>query len=111
MKIIEFYKKGAQVVVESAGTDMSSTFTTGAAEDQQIGYVPSASTKPVEGAAHDTIKHGGKSYLLLRGGYVYDVRLRIGDVVKEDVVSAEHGHLALPLPAGATVESATESGE
>jgi hypothetical protein len=111
MKIIEFYNKGAQVVVESAGTDMSHSFTAGIAEEQQIGYVPAGKAKPVDGAAHDTIEHDGKSYLLLRGGYVYDVKLRIGDVVKEDVVSAEHGHLALPLPAGATVDSATESGE
>lgn len=107
MKIIEFYSKGAQVVVESAGVDMASTFTSGPAEDQQIGYVPTSKAKPVDGAAHDTINHGGSEHLLLRGGYIYEVELRIGDVVKQDVVSAEHGHLALPLPAGAKVVSVT----
>jgi hypothetical protein len=107
MKIIEFYNKGAQVVVESSVGDMNRTFSSGAAEDVQIGYVPTSKAKVVDGPAHDTIEHGGKTHLLLRGGYIYEVELRIGDVVKQDVVSAEHGHLALPLPNGAEVASVT----
>lgn len=103
MKIIEFYSKGAQVVVEGSGSDMSVSFTAGASEDVQIGYVPTSKSKAVSGPAHDVIEHNGKTYLLLRGGHVYEVELRIGDVVKSDVVSAEHGHLSLALPAGATV--------
>lgn len=105
MRIVEFYTKGAQVVVEGSGVDMNNSFTSGAAEDVQIGYVPTGKAKVVDGPAHDTIDHGGKKLLLLRGGYIYEVELRIGDVVKQDVVSAEHGHLSLPLPAGAEVAS------
>ena len=108
MKIIEFYKKGARVVVEGRSGIDPLTFAPAASGDEDIAYVPSGQAKVVEGAAHDLLVHGGVTYLLLRGGHVYEVTLDIGGVTKEDVVSAEHGHLSLPLPAGAKVTSVNE---
>jgi len=106
MEIVDFYKSGAQVVVRTEASDMTHSFTasTDGGEDVQIGYVPAGRAKPVSGAAHDIIEHEGERYLLLKEGHVYDVTIVAGDAISSDVVSAEHGHLSLPIPAAAEVE-------
>ena len=106
-KIIDFYNSGAQVIATGkkvGGVDMSRTF--GAAPvrttpDREIGYEPKPNSKLADGASYDELVHGGKRHLLLKGGHVYAVKIGEGDM---HVISAEEGHLSLPLPAGAEVE-------
>jgi len=106
MKIIDFYKKGARVVIERSAGINPLTLAAGTGGEEDIAYVPSGGAKVVEGPAHDTIVHAGTTYLLLRGGYVYEVLLDINGSEKSDKISAEHGHLILPIPAGASVVAA-----
>lgn len=105
--IIDFYNGGAQVTKTSGGIDMTHSFgASGTGETEEIGYVPKANSKKVEGPAHDTLEIDGKPHLLLKGGHVYDVA--IGKEGAEDievhVISAEEGHVSLPLPKGASVD-------
>lgn len=113
MDIIDFYTKGARVVVKgSGGSGMGASFGSkdrGGA-DVEIGYKPTAKAKPVSGPAHDVLKYNGATYLLLRGGYEYDVILAAGDELKDERISALGGHLAFQLPSGHTV-SAVEAAE
>lgn len=101
-KIIDFYNSGAQVVVPAVAVDMTHTFgaSAGGAEDEQIGYEPRGNAKLAEGAAYDELEHAGARHLLLKGGHVYAVK------VADDlhVISAEEGHLSLPLPKDAEVD-------
>ena len=100
MEIIDFYNKGAQVQVPTEGVNMTHSFTaSGSGEPREIGYVPKPNSGKPEGAAFDVIEHRGKSHLLLKGGHIYSVRLDADGPAH--VISAEEGHVALPLPAGA----------
>ncbi len=105
-KIIDFYNSGAQVVVKgftSGGVDMTHTFGSTpavAVPDKDIGYQPKPNSKLAKGASYDELEHEGNRHLLLKGGHVYAVKL--GEATH--VVSAEEGHLILPLPAEAVVE-------
>jgi len=106
MNIVEFYKKGARVTVDEPAVDNHSTFgasTSGGVVD--IGYVPTAKAKPVEGYAWDVVVHNGEQLLVLKGGSVYDVVLAVGDKEKSDTISALGGHLAIPVPASHEVVS------
>lgn len=109
MKIIEFYNKGVQVVVEGASGDRNKKFSSGPAKDVQIGYVPTGKAKPVEGARFHVLEHGGSRYLLLRKGYIYDVSVIAGEVVSHDKISAEHDHIILPLGAGVELDHVGEA--
>lgn len=106
MKVIEFYNQGAQVVIESPAVDMTHAFTaSGTGETIQVGYEPKSNSKVVEGPAHDIIEHEGSRRLALKGGHVYSVTIVKGeDDIEAHVISAEHGHLLLPLPKDALVE-------
>ena len=42
---------------------------------------------------------------MLNAGHVYEVAMLVGGIEKNDVVSAEHGHVILPLPKGAEIVS------
>ncbi len=101
--VVDFYNGGAQVQIPASTIDMTHTFGgggDGGEEAEEIGYHPRGNSKLVEGASYDELEHDGKRYLLLKGGYVYDVK--VGD--KEHVISAEEGHISLPVPAKAEVE-------
>lgn len=103
-EIIDFYNQGAQVQVAAQTVDMTHTFSGGSessdSEPKQIGYEPRGNSKLADGAAYDELEHDGQRYLLLKGGYVYDVTVNGED----HVISAEEGHLSLPLPKDAEVE-------
>lgn len=100
-EIIDFYKSGAQVVVETAGGNMTTSFEGGGSGDiKDIGYVPKGSAKPVSGPAHDVISHGGSDHLLLKGGHVYEVLLENGDTETVDNISALGGHISVKVPDG-----------
>lgn len=104
MDILGFYKKGARVVVRGSGSDRSKRFSAGKA-DVEIGVVPAENARMVADAAFDIVQHRGVKHLVLNAGHEYEVHLKIGDVEKRDVVSAEHGHVALALPKDAVVLS------
>jgi hypothetical protein len=102
-EIVDFYNGGAQVEIPAQTVDMTHTFSGGAdadAEPTQIGYEPKANSKLADGAAYDEIKHDGQRWLLLKGGYIYAVKFNS----EQHVVSAEEGHIQLPIPKGAHVE-------
>lgn len=103
MKVLGFYKKGAQVVVAGGASDRKRTFVGGTGGDVQVGIIPADGARRVNGAAWDVVEHKGVKHLLLKQGFLYEVSLKIGDVQKNDVVSAEADHLILPLPNGAVV--------
>ena len=105
MKVLGFYKKGAQVVVAGGKADRTRSFDGGRGGDVQIGVVPADGARQVSGAAWDLVEHKNTKHLLLKKGFVYEVELKIGDVVKNDVVSAEADHLILALPNGAVITS------
>lgn len=102
--IIDFYNSGAQVQIPArGGGNMRTNFTAGGGgggDPVEIGYEPRGNAKLAEGASYDELEHGGKRYLLLKGGYVYDVK--VGD--DEHVISAEEGHISLSLPKDAEIE-------
>lgn len=103
MEIINFYNQGAQVQIPTAKTDMTHTFSGGGDGDpKEIGYEPKANSKLAEGAAHDTLDYDGHTYLLLKGGHVYSVK--IGDSEETETISAEEGNIALVLNVGTEVE-------
>lgn len=105
-KIVNFYNSGAQVVVKGqpAGrVDMARTFTVTkgkATPDREIGYEPKPNSKLAKGAAYDELEHRGTRHLLLKGGHVYHVVID----GEQHVISAEDGHLSLPVRKNATVE-------
>lgn len=101
-QIIDFYNGGAQVQLPAQSVDMTSTFTAvvGDGEPTELGYEPKGNSKLAEGAAHDEIKVDGKRHLLLKGGHIYAVHFNS----TQHVVSAEEGHISLPIPKGAHVE-------
>lgn len=105
MRVVGFYKKGAQVIIESDGVDNHSSFSAGGATPEQIGYVPSDSEKPVKGAASDVLSYNGSQYLLLRAGYDYEVELMVGKKPKQDIISSEYDDSIIELPKKAKVVS------
>lgn len=102
-KIVDFYNSGAQVQVPVEASDMTHTFSggvDGGGEPEEIGYHPRGNSKLAEGAAYDELEYEGKRHLLLKGGHVYAVKVN----GEQHVISAENGHLSLPLPADAEIE-------
>lgn len=103
-KIVGFYNKGArvQVVVPGRGVDMRRSFTAKRVPDSviEIGYKPRPNSKLASGPSYDELEHEGDRYLLLKGGHTYAVR--VGD--SDHVISAEDGHIALPLPRDVDVD-------
>ena len=100
-EVLDFYKGGAQVIVETTGGNMTSTFEDGGAGDiVDIGYVPKGAAKPVKGPSHDVVTHGGHRHLLLKGGHVYEVLLENGDTETVDNISALGGHISVQVPDG-----------
>lgn len=110
MKVVDFYNQGAQVQIEHPGVDMTHSFTAGGSgEVEEIGYVPKSNSGRPQGAAHDIIEHDGKSLLALKEGHIYDVTIVGPDDTPETTplvhaISAEHGHVLLPLPTGSIAE-------
>jgi hypothetical protein len=108
MNVIGFYNKGVRVVIPGAagGIDRHRSFGGGGASaDVELGIVPAKNAKLVTDAAHGVIKHDGVEHLVLNAGHVYEVAMLVGGIEKNDVVSAEHGHVILPLPKGAEIVS------
>lgn len=104
MDILGFYKNGARVVVRGSGSDRSKSFSGGLA-DVEIGAIPADNARRVSGPASDVVEHRGVKHLVLNAGHIYEVSLKVGSVEKNDVVSAEHGHVAVALPKDAVVVS------
>lgn len=114
IEIVEFYNQGAQVRLHTPGSGgrglSMKTFTGGAsgkvvpAKVEEIGYEPKANSKPAKGASHDILERGGKKSLLLKSGHAYDVIITHADGrVTDHTISAEVGHIVLPLPHGAEI--------
>lgn len=109
--IIDFYNGGAQVTKTTGGTDMTHSFTAdGDGETVELGYVPKANSKLVEGAAYDTVEINGVEHLLLKAGHTYDVKLVTGEDEDDinEVIGAPEDHVSLPLPKNVVSVEVTE---